>query len=91
MLVSELPVPSAPFPIPPLGRNGGGERAREFEEIELNFGVSEPEGANLNSSNTKHLLDTFYFSILAIPCGMRDLSSPTRDRTCVSCSRSTEP
>lgn len=78
MLVSELPVPSAPSPVPPLGRNGGGERAREFVETELKFWVSEPEGANHSSSN-KHLLDTFFFSILAIPCGMRDLGSPSRD------------
>lgn len=90
MLVSELPVPSAPFPIPPLGRNGEGERAREFEETELKFGVSEPEGANHNSSSNKHVLDTFYFPILAIPCGMRDLSSPTMNQTYVSCSGSTE-
>ena len=27
---------------------------------------------------------------LAVPCGMQDLSSPTKDRTCASCGGSTE-
>ena len=33
----------------------------------------------------KCFLETFYF-ILATPCGMRALSSPTRDRTLTPCS-----
>ena len=32
---------------------------------------------------------SFYF--LAASCGMRDLSSPTRDRTCGPCIASVEP
>ena len=33
----------------------------------------------------------YLFLFLAVPCGMRDLSSPARDGTHVSCSASAEP
>ena len=33
----------------------------------------------------------FFFLFLATPCGMRDLSSPTKDRTHAPCSGSMEP
>ena len=32
----------------------------------------------------------FFFFFLAVPCGLQDLSSPIRDRTCVPCIGSTE-
>ena len=32
----------------------------------------------------------FYFFLLLVPCGMRDLCSPVRDLTCAPCTESTK-
>ena len=57
------------------GRKPSGCEGRESHEI-------------LAEASLVFVLLLLFFVFLAVPCGMRDLSSRTRDRTCAPCSGS---
>ena len=49
-------------------------------------------GARISCTSSKGLFYFFFFNFyfLAVPCGMWDLSYPTRDQTCAPCIGSME-